>query len=460
MKNTKKVAFRNLGCKVNEYEMEVMQQRMAENGFLVVPFDTKADIYVINTCTVTNIADRKSRQMLHRAKKENPDAIVVAVGCYVQTDKEGALKDSAVDLCIGNNKKSEIAEIITEFIKKKEHTSDKKSLKTLMDTTVTDINAYAEYEEMSLKRTAEHTRAFVKIQDGCNQFCSYCAIPLARGRIRSRKPDDVINEVTTLSENGYTEVVINGIHLSSYGLDFHPTDTGRVPSYNEVAKDGYFNKDLIDVLKLIEKVPGIERIRLGSLEPRLVTEEFVKELKSIKAICPQFHLSLQSGCDVTLERMNRKYSTDEYRNAVRILREAFDNPAITTDVIVGFPGETDEEFEISKAFVSEIGFYEPHIFRYSRRKNTAADKMPNQIPEEIKAKRSEELISIGEELSDKFRKSFIGKNVEVLFEEGKNGEYTGHTKEYIKVGMRSLEDLSGKTLNLLLDGTTLYFVGK
>ena len=433
-KNMKKVAFRNLGCKVNEYELEYMQQKMTESGYEIVPFDTKADIYVVNTCTVTNIADRKSRQMLHRAKKENPEAIVVAVGCYVQTDTKGASADKAVDIAIGNNHKREIADIITKYIQ--EHTNS---------VCVSDLTAPVAYENMLITKTAEHTRAFMKIQDGCNQFCSYCAIPLARGRIRSRMLDDILQETTALANNGYQEVVLTGIHLSSYGLDFHGE------SYNLVAKEnGYTNEDLLEVIEAVSKIPGIKRIRLGSLEPRLITEEFLTKLCKIDAICPHFHLSLQSGCDETLKRMNRKYTTAEFKTAVNLLRKHFNNPAITTDVIVGFPGETDEEFETTYNFLKDIKFFEMHVFKYSRRKNTVADTLPNQVSDSDKDIRSDRLLELDKQLSDAFRESYKGREVEVLFEELKNGYWVGHSKEYILCKQKNTdqENPAGKIVKI------------
>ena len=443
MYTRKKVAFRNLGCKVNEYELEFMQQKMTEKGYLIVPFDAKADIYVINTCTVTNIADRKSRQMIHKAKKENPDAIVVAVGCYVQTDTEGAIKDDAADILIGNNNKASLPEIIEQYLNEHEE-------KVLLK--VDDLTHENEYEDMHIEKTFDHTRAFIKIQDGCNQFCSYCAIPLARGRIRSRELPDILSEVRAIAANGYKEIVLTGIHLSSYGIDFHPDEDGRIRSYNELAKDGAFtNEDLLNVIREVSKTEGIERIRLGSLEPRLITEEFLKGLSEIKEICPHFHLSLQSGSNETLKRMNRKYTTGEFENAVGLLRKYFSLPAITTDVIVGFPGETDEEFKETVAFLEKIKFFELHVFKYSRRKGTVADKMKDQIPSAVKDERSDVLLLLDERLSDEFRASYKGREVEVLFEEEKNGVYTGHTREYIRVEKSSDEDLSGKIETLYFD---------
>ncbi len=446
----KKIAFRNLGCKVNEYELEYMQQEMVKRGYKIVPFDAKSDIYVINTCTVTNIADRKSRQMLHKAKKQNPEAIVVAVGCYVQTDEAKARNDEAVDIVIGNNKKADLPDIIEEYM----------NTHALKEDTVLDLTHDVPYEDMLIERCEDRTRAFVKIQDGCNQFCSYCAIPLSRGRIRSRKLQDILEEVSLLSKNGYKEIVLTGIHLSSYGLDFHP-DNGRVKSYNEAAADGgYTNNDLIEVIEKCADIDGIKRIRLGSLEPRLVTEEFLKAISRCQKICPHFHLSLQSGCDETLKRMNRKYTCGEFRDSINKIRQYFDNPAISTDVIVGFPGETEAEFEKTYEFLKEIKFYEMHVFKYSRRKNTVADKLPNQVSEEDKDIRSEKLLKLNKEISDEFRQSYESRTVEVLFEEEKNGYFTGHTREYIKVKMKSSQNLKGQIMSLCKDVDTLSFEDK
>ncbi len=448
----KKVAFRNLGCKVNEYEMEYMQQRMAEKGYLIVPFDTKSDIYVINTCTVTNIADRKSRQMIHKARKLNPDAIVVAVGCYAQTDTEGAINDRAADIIVGNNNKARLPEIIEEYIEK--HRSTSNTGEDAAETIVEDLSIDPIYEEMSIERSVVHTRAFIKIQDGCNQFCSYCAIPIARGRIRSRKKESVVDEVKKIAENGCHEIVITGIHLSSYGIDFHPDETGKVHSYNEMAADGNFvNEDLLDVISACNDIKGIERIRLGSLEPRLISDEFLRKLTRYDKVCPHFHLSLQSGCDETLKRMNRRYTTEEYTGSVELLRKYYDDPAITTDVIVGFPGETDEEFDESMKFVEKTGFFELHVFKYSKRDKTVAATMKGQVPEPVKQVRSEKLIALGERLSEEFCARYKGRNVEVLFEEKKNGLYRGHTREYILVEKPSDKDLSGIIENLCFDGT-------
>lgn len=412
----KKAALHNLGCKVNAYETEAMQQMLENAGYEIVPFQEYADVYIINTCSVTNMADRKSRQMLHRAKAKNPDAVVVGTGCYIQTKEEEALKDTAIDIVIGNNKKHELVERIEAFMKDHKDRDD-----------VLDINhEKQEYEELFLSRTAEHTRAFIKVQDGCNQFCSYCIIPYARGRVRSRKPEHVVKEVERLAANGYKEIVLTGIHLSSYGTDL--------------------GDNLLHLIQEVHKIDGIERIRLGSLEPRLVTEDFAKELSGLSKICPHFHLSLQSGCDAILQRMNRKYTAEEYAHACSLLRNVFDHPAITTDVIVGFPGETEEEFQITKEFLARIHFYEMHIFKYSKRQGTKAAVMPEQISEQEKTNRSAQLIKLGEKMSKEFRQHYIGSTQEVLFEEENEIDgrtyFTGYTREYVKVAVESEENLS------------------
>ncbi len=419
-----KVALHNLGCKVNAYETEAMAQKLEDAGYEIVPFNEKADVYIINTCSVTNMADRKSRQMLHKAKKMNEDAVVVAAGCYVQTATEKLLEDLSVDILIGNNKKKDIVEELQKYF------DDNKYNKNVID-----INATNEYEELELATVTEHTRAYIKIQDGCNQFCSYCIIPYARGRIRSREFDNIKQEVTELAQKGFKEIVLTGIHLSSYGN-------------NE-------NK-LIDVVEMIAGIEGVERIRLGSLEPNIVTEDFAKRLAKVDKICPHFHLSMQSGCDNTLKRMNRHYTSDEYFEKCELLRKYFDNPAFTTDVIVGFPGETQEDYEISREFVKKVRFSELHVFKYSKRDGTVAAKMENQIPEPVKTERSEDLIKVGENLTMEYRRKFIGKKVSVLFEETINvaGEdyWVGHTKEYIKVIMKSDKNLSGDIKNVSLIG--------
>lgn len=447
----KKAALHNLGCKVNSYETEAMQQMLEDAGYKIVPFAEKADVYVINTCSVTNMADRKSRQMLHRAKKQNPNSIVVAAGCYVQTKEAEAMVDEAIDIIIGNNKKHELVAKIEEFltqlslkeetitnapIKNQEVISDNKRITEPYEDrcakemqgfshkieAITDINKEKqEFEELYLEKPSEHTRAFLKVQDGCNQFCSYCIIPFARGRVRSRNAESVLEEVTRLAQNGYKEVVLTGIHLSSYGIE-----TGE---------------SLLHLIQKIHEVEGIRRIRLGSLEPKIVTEEFAFALSKLEKICPHFHLSLQSGCNETLQRMNRKYTAEEYAKGCEILRKYFKHPAITTDVIVGFPQETEEEFETTKAFLENIHFYEMHIFKYSKRAGTKAAVMKGQIPEHIKQERSAILLSLGEKMSEEFRQYYLGTKQEVLFEErceidGKS-YFVGYTKEYVKVAKES-----------------------
>ncbi len=432
----KKAALHNLGCKVNAYETEAMQHLLEEAGYEIVPFTQKADVYVINTCSVTNMADRKSRQMLHKAKKNNPDSIVVAAGCYVQTSEKEVLNDLSVDIVIGNDRKHDLVRLLEEY-----------SLDSVNDT-VDDINdGKHDFEELFIDQTKEHTRAFIKVQDGCNQFCSYCIIPYARGRVRSRRFENVIAEVERLAANGFKEVVLTGIHLSSYGVDFEEA-TG-----------------LLELIQAVNAVKGIERIRLGSLEPKIVTEHFASELSKLDKICPHFHLSLQSGCDATLKRMNRKYTTKEYERGCELLRKYFVHPAITTDVIVGFPGETEEEFEQTKAYLEHIHFYEMHIFKYSKRKGTRAAVMPDQIDEQVKAARSEKLIALGHDMSKEFRKFYIGKNEEVLFEEkaviGDKEYFVGYTKEYVKVTKKTDENLenqivSGRISGMLTDEILLF----
>lgn len=432
----KKAALHNLGCKVNAYETEAMQHLLEEAGYEIVPFTQKADVYVINTCSVTNMADRKSRQMLHKAKKNNPDSIVVAAGCYVQTSEKEVLNDLSVDIVIGNDRKHDLVRLLEEY-----------SLDSVNDT-VDDINdGKHDFEELFIDQTKEHTRAFIKVQDGCNQFCSYCIIPYARGRVRSRRFENVIAEVERLAANGFKEVVLTGIHLSSYGVDFEEA-TG-----------------LLELIQAVNAVKGIERIRLGSLEPKIVTEHFASELSKLDKICPHFHLSLQSGCDATLKRMNRKYTTKEYERGCELLRKYFVHPAITTDVIVGFPGETEEEFVQTKAYLEHIHFYEMHIFKYSKRKGTRAAVMPDQIDEQVKAARSEKLIALGHDMSKEFRKFYIGKNEEVLFEEkaviGDKEYFVGYTKEYVKVAKKTDENLenqivSGRISGMLTDEILLF----
>ena len=413
----KKVALHNLGCKVNAYETEAMQELLEKNGYEIVPFQETADIYIVNTCTVTNMADRKSRQMLHRAKKMNPNALVVATGCYVQAKENSGEVDECIDVMIGNNKKKDLIEILDKHVQK----------------AVIDINHTKEYEEMHLSKTAEHTRAYIKVQDGCNQFCAYCIIPFARGRVRSRAKEDVIREVTDLANNGYKEIVLTGIHLSSYGADLE-------------------GEDLLSLILAVHDVQGIERIRLGSLEPRIVTEKFAKTIAGLPKMCPHFHLSLQSGCDETLRRMNRRYTSEEYYEKCQLLRKYFANPALTTDIIVGFPGETEEEFEKSKAFVDKVDFYETHIFKYSKRQGTKAAVMENQVPEQVKTLRSNVLLELDRQKREKYEAHFVGKEVEVLMEESVqiNGEtfQVGHTKEYVKIALQTDKNLQNQVTNV------------
>ncbi len=424
----KKAALHNLGCKVNAYETEAMQQMLEAAGYEIVPFTETADVYVINTCSVTNMADRKSRQMLHRAKKLNPEAVVVAAGCYVQTKENEVVADEAIDIIIGNNKKHELVTRLDEFFR------DHGKIDAVLD--INDKTQ--EFEELYLDQPSEHTRAFIKVQDGCNQFCSYCIIPYARGRVRSRNLESVLEEVNRLAKNGYQEVVLTGIHLSSY------------QSMQKNADGTEAEVTLLTLIQKIHEVEGIKRIRLGSLEPKVVTEEFASELSKLEKICPHFHLSLQSGCDATLQRMNRKYTAEEYETGCKILRKYFEHPAITTDVIVGFPGETEEEFAATKEFLEKIHFYEMHIFKYSKRQGTRAAAMKDQIAENIKTERSNQLISIGEQMSKEFRDYYLGREEEVLFEEEAiiNGEsyYVGYTKEYVKAAIKSAVSLDNRIL--------------
>ena len=419
----RKAAFHNLGCKVNSYETEAMQQLLEDAGYEIVPFREGADVYIINTCSVTNVADRKSRQMLHRAKKMNPSAAVVAVGCYVQAAGAELKKDEAVDLIVGNNQKKDLVQILYDYFADHENSGE-----------ILDIGHSQEYEELHIRRIADHTRAFIKVQDGCNQFCSYCIIPYTRGRVRSRRPEDIEHEVRGIAEAGYKEIVLTGIHLSSYGVDF---------------KDEQ-QENLLTLIKRLDQIPGIERLRLGSLEPRIVTREFAKELARLRTICPHFHLSLQSGCDATLKRMNRRYNAAEYQACCEILREEFDNPAITTDVIVGFPGETEEEFAETERFLKAIHFYEMHIFKYSRRAGTRAADMPDQVPEGTKSVRSDILLALEKQQSLEYRGRFLGTEEEILLEEPIEIDGTkymmGHTRQYVKGAVPYEEGLKNKTV--------------
>lgn len=419
-----KVALHSLGCKVNAYETEVMEQKLIDAGYEIVPFDKGADVYIINTCSVTNIADRKSRQMLHRAKKMNPDSVVIAAGCYTETADKSIAEDASIDIIVGNNCKKDIVSIISEYFEKHNR----------MDVRI-DINHTDEYEEMTLEQVNEHTRAYIKIQDGCNQFCTYCIIPYARGRVRSRRLEDIEKEVSGLAQKGFKEVVFTGIHISSYGVDFEDRDIG-----------------LIDVVETVAAISGIERVRLGSLEPRIITKEFVERLGRIKEVCPHFHLSMQSGCDTVLKRMNRKYTSAEYLEGCRLLREEFKDAAITTDVIAGFPGETEEEHRQTMEFVKKVAFAEMHVFKYSVRKGTVAAGMDGQVDAGVKTIRSSQLIELEESMRKEYRKRFIGREAEVLFEEEENIDgttyFTGYTREYVKVAVKSEEPLENKMIKV------------
>lgn len=415
----RKAALHNLGCKVNSYETEAMTQLLEKSGYEIVDFTEKADVYIVNTCSVTNMADRKYRQMLHKAKSKNPESVVVATGCYVQTATEKIKEDLSIDIIVGNNKKKDIVEILDTFFEKNENIH------------LIDINHTEEYEDLEISTVTEHTRAHMKIQDGCNNFCSYCIIPYARGRIRSRKLVNIKNEMERLAESGFCEIVLTGINLGFY-------------------QDG--DKRLIDVIEMADGVDGIERIRLGSIDPEIITVKFVERLRKVKKICPHFHLSLQSGCDSILKSMNRHYTTKEYLEKCDMLRQAFENPAITTDIIVGFPGESTFDFETTVKFTEMVEFAQLHVFKYSKRNGTVAANMPEQIEEKEKSRRSELLIQAGMELTKKYRESFIGQRESVLFEEIKKIDgreyYAGHTRNYIEVAMESKEDVSGKVIEV------------
>jgi len=433
----KKVAIHSLGCKVNSYEAESMEIMLRDEGYEIVPFseDVQADIYIINTCSVTNIADRKSRQMLHKAKKMNPEAVVVAAGCYVQADPDGVKKDECVDIILGNNMKISIVEALNDYF----GGSDKTSY-------LVDINdKYQEYESLKINQTGEHTRAYIKIQDGCNQFCSYCIIPYVRGRVRSRKPEDIVNEVKTLAATGVKEVVLTGIHISSYGTDLE-------------------NISLIELIEAIHEIEGIKRIRLGSLEPRIITDEFAKRIAGLEKICPHFHLSLQSGCDKTLKAMNRKYNTEEYYEGCVKLREVFDNPAITTDVIVGFPGETEEDFEDTIDVVKKAKFDSAYTFIYSKRTGTPAARMENQVPEDVVKDRFNRLLATVNEVSHEHIRRYEGMDMKVLVEgkdDHEEGFVTGRMTNNILVHFAGDESLIGQIVTVHLDECKgFYYMGR
>ena len=454
MKERRKVATLTLGCKVNQYETDAVQELLSAVGYEIVEFHEKADVYLVNTCSVTNMADRKSRQMLHRARKINPQGVVIAMGCYVQSAADELLKDPYVDLVIGNNKKKDIVTILDEYFRTNHKVQE-----------VIDINDTEEYEELTIHEVSEHTRAYIKVQDGCNQFCSYCIIPYTRGRVRSRKMEDVLKEVEILAQNGYKEVVLTGIHLSSYGIDLR--EEGE--ELHRKAVYGIEKSKLLELIQKVAKIKGIKRVRLGSLEPRIITEEFANELTKIKEFCPHFHLSLQSGCDETLKRMNRHYTCEEYKTSCEILRKAFDRPALTTDVIVGFPGETEEEFQQTYEYLKEINLYEMHIFKYSRRKGTRADQMKNQVSDQEKAKRSALLLTMTANNQKAFEDDFLGENTEILLEEmyEEDGKqyFIGHTKRYQKVAVQGenlkenqevLVKLTGRLASGMLTGSVVF----
>ncbi|MCL2863996.1 MAG: tRNA (N(6)-L-threonylcarbamoyladenosine(37)-C(2))-methylthiotransferase MtaB [Lachnospiraceae bacterium] len=426
MKKLKKVAIHNLGCKVNSYEAAAMQESIEQAGYEIVPFVTVADVYIVNTCTVTNIASRKSRQMLHKARKMNSEAIIVAAGCYVHTaEQENTIAD-VVDVMIGNNKKQDLPAILRAM--------EKRDKTDCVYKAVVDINTTQEYEPLKISKPRAHTRVNIKIQDGCNQFCSYCIIPMVRGRVRSRALSEVVSEVKELAASGCREVVLTGIHLSSYGTDFDDAS------------------HLLALIQAIHRVEGICRIRVGSLEPGIITKSFVEGLTKLEKFCPHFHLSLQSGCDETLKRMNRHYTTKTYWKKCQLLRRYFEHPAITTDIIVGFPGETEEEFRQTKAFIDEIDFYKTHIFKYSRRVGTKAATMPNQVPSRTSGKRSKELIQLGEIKQKAFETYYIGKEVAVLVEDkmdATKGVYqVGYTKEYVKIRIDAKKNLHNQVVSV------------
>ena len=468
----KTIAFHNLGCKVNSYEMDLMQQNVQKNGWQIVEFDQKSDVYVINTCSVTNIADRKSRQMIHRAKALNPDALVVAAGCYVQADAFTLAQDEGVDLLVGNNKKAILSDLLEEYLHAKaagsldsyadrilmsESPAENDNLvlpgggdisgteqevrnylqKTLGNTTILDLKKVP-FEEGRIVKTENHTRAYIKIQDGCNRYCTYCIIPYTRGNVRSKPVEEVVREAELLVSSGVREIVLTGIHVSSYGVDF---------------QEGTPGEHLLDLLGKLQKIPRLARIRLSSFEPGLITREFAEGLGKLSKICPHFHLSLQSGCDETLKRMNRRYTTAEFEEKVRILRSVFPDAAITTDVIVGFPRETEKEFGETVNFCKKIGFYEMHVFKYSRRRGTPADSDPEQVPEQVKNTRSDTLLELTEKQSAEFRKRFLGRETEVLFEEEKEVDgrtyWIGHTKEYVKIALFSPESMDNRLVRVV-----------
>ncbi len=447
-----KVAFHNLGCKVNAYEMELMQQNFADSGYEIVPFSEKADIYIVNTCTVTNIADRKSRQMLHRAKTLNPEAAVVAAGCYVETDREGALKDDSIDLIVGNKDKKDIVRLVEEYMSEYKGSAGQEEV---YGVTAGDRPVYGSPVFRSLTRLTDHTRAYIKIQDGCDQYCSYCIIPYSRGHVVSRDEDETVSEIRGLVAKGCREFVITGIHLSSYGLD---------RPYNIAAKDGEYNNEaLIDIIRKVAAIEGVQRIRLGSLEPRIITHDFLRAMSGIEAFCPHFHLSLQSGSNEVLKRMNRRYDVDEYYEKVQLIRKYFEHPAITTDVIVGFPGETGEEFNETRSFLDKVNFYETHIFAYSRRRGTAADRMPGQLTQKQKSVRSAILMEDSSKRSKSFREYYKDSLTEVLIEEEAVVEgspyLVGYNKEYVRFAVDKGDNDAKDMTGIIIPCRVLDFIG-
>lgn len=422
---SKKVAFVSLGCKVNQYETNAMSQEFVEKGYDVVEFNDIADIYIVNTCTVTNVADRKSRQMLRRVKEISPNSVLVASGCYAQVGRDELEKIEDIDLIIGNNEKKDIVEIIENY----QNAVNDIGLDSGCNSIISDVMHQKDYVEFGTTTYTEKTRAVVKIQDGCDRFCSYCIIPFARGRVRSRKIENIIKEVEQIVDNGIQEVVITGIHIASYGKDFN------------------YEITLIDLLEELNKIEGLKRIRLGSIEPTIITEEFVNRLSKLEKICDHFHLSLQSGCDETLKRMNRRYTTEEFKIGTELLREKFPNASLTTDIIVGFPGETEAEFKTTYEFLKDIAFYKMHVFKYSQRKGTKAAVMPNQIDGNVKEQRSKCLIELSDENEEKYNSQYVGKTVEVLIEEKDWDFYKGHTKNYIEVWVKG-NNLENKIVNV------------
>lgn len=419
MKN-KKVAFLTLGCKTNQYETNGMAQKFIDNGYIICEMNEKPDIAIVNTCTVTNIADRKSRQHLRKVKEENKNAIVVAVGCYVQVAKEKLEEMEEIDLILGNSEKKDIVKYVEDYISKKDSVN------------IIDVNNQKEFDEFGTITYTEKTRATIKIQDGCNNFCTYCLIPYARGRIRSRNKENILKEVKEIAKKGIKEIVLTGIHIASYGKELN---------------NGYM---LIDLLEDLNKIEGIERIRLGSLEPTIITDEFVERLKKLNKICEHFHLSLQSGCNETLKRMNRKYTTEEFKDVTKRLRENFRSVNLTTDIIVGFPGETEDEFNKTFEFLKEVKFYKMHIFKYSKRDGTPAATMPKQVDGKIKEERSKKLIELSDKNELNYNEKYIGKEVEVLFEEKQGDYFVGHTKNYIVSKIKTNENLENKIMKILV----------